>query len=348
MMYRTDLTRDERRARWDAHVTRFGVGPAVEHHPVYGDITPWTVHECHPDPARRMTYYTGVGHPHHLGHSPAPLFISASTLARYASRGEDFAIRAGVPWAGDSGAYAALMLNQGRTTNPWWHDPDEYGGMWVRLMQDVGWPPDFVPVQDYPCEAGVLAHTGATIEQHQDWTTESYLYLAEQFPMVPWLAVLQGWKPADYVRHFRKYQVAGVDLTGRKVGVGSVCRRGSQRGIAAVVNTLAPLGMRMHAFGLSINGLRSVAHLLDSSDSQAWSTTARTEHIRLPGCTHMSRPDPETGARQPTDCRNCFRYAMRYREEVMAAIRECDHRRQAAEAANGVDMLTLLDPAHAA
>jgi hypothetical protein len=72
---------------------------------------------------------------------------------------------------------------------------------------------------------------------------------------------------------------------------------------------------------VSVNALRLAGHLLDSSDSQAWSATARAEQIRLPGCTHMSRPHPATGVRAPTDCRNCFRYALAYREEVMDAVR---------------------------
>jgi hypothetical protein len=333
---------DERRAHWDAHVARFGLGPDREHHPRFGELTPTTVSEFHPDPARRMTFYTGVGHPHHLNDSPAPLFVSASTLARYRSHGDKWPVRASCTWAGDSGAYAALLLNKGATTNPWWDHPDEYGAMWVRFIEEIGWPPDFVPCQDYPCEADVLARTGMTVDEHQDLTTESYLYLAEEFPMVPWLPVLQGWRPADYVRHLRKYETAGVELKPGPVGVGSVCRRGSQRQIATVFNTLAPFGLRLHAFGLSINGLGLVAHLLDSSDSQAWSKTARDDHLMLPGCAHLSRPDPATGVRKPTDCRNCFLFAMRYREKALDAIRECDQRRQAAARIYGDDLLALL------
>jgi len=40
-----------------------------------------------------MVFYTGVGHPHHLTDSPVTLFISATTLARYHRRGEDFPVR---------------------------------------------------------------------------------------------------------------------------------------------------------------------------------------------------------------------------------------------------------------
>jgi hypothetical protein len=313
-------TVDERRARWEEHVARYGLGPdrwATQ----WGPVTPYTRSEFHPDPARRWTFYLGVGHPHHLRHSPVPLFLSATTLARYRSRSEDFPVRMNSPWAGDSGAYAALMLTTRPDEHPWWMHPDEYGGMWVRFMEDVG-PPDFVAVQDVPCEPGARRRTGLSVREHQEATLRSYLYLAEQFPMVPWLATLQGWHPWEYLEHAAMYERAGVTLAGRKVGVGSLCRRGSQRDIAAVLAALAPLGMLIHGFGVSVNALRLIGHLVDSSDSQAWSATARAEHIRLPGCTHMSRPDRVTGVRTPTDCRNCFRYALAYREEVMDAVRQ--------------------------
>lgn len=327
----------ERRARWDAHVARYGLGPDWVN-TEWGPVTPWIRSEFHPDPARRMTFYLGVGHPHHLNHTPAPLFIAATTLARYTSRGEDFPVqRRSAPWAGDSGAYAALILRASPQGHPWFAHPDEYGSMWVRFLDDVG-APDFVGIQDWPCEAQCLRRTGGTVREHQDATLHSYLYLAEEFPMVPWLPTLQGWHPWEYLEHFEAYRRAGVDLTGARVGIGSVCRRGSQRDVARVLGTLAPLGMRMHAFGVSINALRLAGHLLDSSDSQAWSATARTERIRLPQCTHLSRPDPVTGVRTPTDCRNCFRYALRYREEVMDALRDNAAR------ADGAGHGQLFDP----
>lgn len=278
-------------------------------------FTPWTRTADGSDPAREMTFYLGVGHPTHLVGSPVPLFLSAPTLARYRTTGDRMPLQMGSPWAGDSGAYAALMLNKNSNEHPWsWH-PDEYGGMWVRLIDDIG-PCDFVAIQDWPCEPSVRERTKATVREHQEDTLRSYLYLAEEFYMVPWLPVLQGWHPWEYVEHFEMYAKAGVDLTGRRVGIGSVCRRGSQNGIAQVLQTLAPFGMRMHGFGVSINGLRLAGHLLASSDSQAWSATARRENIRLDGCTHTGRDG------RPNDCRNCFRYALHYRERVMDALRE--------------------------
>ncbi len=344
-------SREQRRARWQAHVARHGLGPDRESTP-FGEITPWRTAEFHPDAARRTTFYTGVGHPHHLNESPIPLFLSAPTLARYASRGEDFPARfGGVPWAGDSGAYAALMLRANPAGHPWFAHPDEYGSMWARLISDIGETsgygtgPDFVGIQDWPCEEQCLRRSSSTVREHQEATLRNYLYLAEEFPFVPWLRTLQGWHPAEYVEHYRMYLAAGVEMTGQRVGIGSVCRRGSQDGVAAVLRTLAPLGMRMHGFGVSINALRIAGHLLASSDSQAWSATARHEHIRLPGCTHMSRPDPVTGARVPTDCRNCFRFAVRYREEVMDALRQSAAH---AEAAGRGQLFDLDPPLHAA
>lgn len=309
-----------------------------------------------PDPALRMRFYTGVGHPNHLADSPVPLFLSIPTLTRYktvyAGQGEDWPVQSfGARWAGDSGAYAALMLNKNRDGHPWSWDADSYGSTWVGLIEAISHEapqylgPDFVAVQDWPCEAPVRARTGCTVREHQEMTLESYRYLAREFYFVPWLPTLQGWHPWEYVEHFEMYRRAGIDLRGERVGIGSVCRRGAPRSVARVLGTLAPYGMRMHGFGVSIDALRLAGHLLASSDSQAWSFTARTEGIRLDGCEHLSRPDAETGERTPTDCRNCFRYALAYREEALDALRWCDANRDAAgqDGAEQLDIFDMLD-----
>jgi hypothetical protein len=53
-------------------------------------------------------------------------------------------------------------------------------------------------------------------------------------------------------------------------------------------------------------GLERVAYLLRSSDSLAWSFTARRAPA-LPGCTHKS-------------CTNCLRYALRWRAQVIRSM----------------------------
>lgn len=301
----------------------------------WGELTPWTVSEFHPDPARRMLFYTGIGRPSWANQTPVPVFLSATTLHDFAAERRRFDDDApeypiGWPsagWAGDSGAFTALTSDN--PEHPWRLWPDLYGSMWVRLIDHIG-PADFVAIQDWPCEPGVRLRTGKTVRDHQELTLESYLYLVDEFPMVPWLPILQGWQVGEYLEHHDMYSRAGVDLAGVRVGIGSVCRRGSQNDIAAVLRALAPLKMRMHGFGVSINGLRLAGHLLASSDSQAWSLTARNQNILLPGCEHLSRPDAD-GNQRPTDCRNCFRYALHYREEVMDALRANARRRESGE-----------------
>jgi hypothetical protein len=260
-------------------------------------------------------FYLGTGMPNWLGEVRAPLFISATRLARYKGRDEDWPVTAaGYPWAGDSGAYSALVLTSDTDEHPWWAHPDVYGGAWVRFQMDSGRPPDFVGIQDWPCEDQCLRRTRATVREHQEATLHNYLYLEENFPMVPWLRTLQGGRPWEYLEHYQMYLDAGVEMAGERVGVGSICRRGSQHEVAAVVRALSGFGMRLHGFGASINALRLIGHLLSSSDSQAWSSTARLEKLRLPGCTHLGRDG------QPNNCANCPRYALAYRQEALAAV----------------------------
>ncbi|MFD6356624.1 deazapurine DNA modification protein DpdA family protein [Nocardia tengchongensis] len=293
----------------------------------WGPVTPWTRDPR--DPARRTMFYLGTSNPFWLNISPVPLFINASRFARYRSHGDQWPARMQVPWAGDSGAYTALQPGADRATNPWWRDPDEFGGMWTRFIECTG-PPDFVGIQDFPCEPVCLRTTGGSVREHQEATLESYLYLTEQFPHVPWLATLQGWRPRDYLDHHAMYEDAGVEMAGRRVGIGSICRKGSQYDVAAILESLAPLGMLMHGFGTSANALALSGDRLYTADSHAWAVTARKERLLLPACTHRPRRTRD-GRREPPDCRNCFRFALHYREKIATALRRCATRSRTAD-----------------
>lgn len=48
----------------------------------------------------------------------------------------------------------------------------------------------------------------------------------------------------------------------------------------------------------------------------------RAERSRRPAFHSPAPFDKATGERTPSDCRNCFTYAVRYREEVMQALRD--------------------------
>lgn len=127
--------------------------------------------------------------------------------------------------------------------------------------------------QDWMCEPFILNKTGLTIGEHQDKTIQSYLWLKERSPVYI-LPVLQGFDPADYVRHLHSY--ATFLEPGAWVGVGSVCKRNSNPD--AIEDVLLAIkavrsDLKLHGFGLKITALErpTIRALLHSSDSMAWS-----------------------------------------------------------------------------
>jgi hypothetical protein len=293
---------------------------------------------------RPFTYYLG-GRPSWLG-DPAfadvPLMVAAPTLDRY--RGSGWSKKAGVEpdvpdtarrwgrWFGDSGAYIALTgsgTNRGEA-HPWHFDEEEFAGFWTRVIDDFG-RPDFVSPQDMPCEPAALARTGLTVRDHIELTVDNFVRLREIAPWVPWVPVLQGWEPEDYLYAVECYERAGVDLAAEPlVGVGSICRRGSVPGIVRVLETLAGRGYRLHGFGVKTEALPLIGHLLASADSYAWSDTARHGRTLLEGCRHVTRQcatshGPDCGEHL-TDCRNCGRWAREWRRRVLARLpRQATH-----------------------
>lgn len=271
-------------------------------------ITPWTQSQRLRDPARRLMFYLGSHRAWWLTHSPVPLCVSAHTLAAYVPDGRGMP-SARIPFTIDSGAYTEI-----RDHGTWRWDEDTYGGMIYRFMADCGYRPSWVAPLDWPCEPNVVARSGASVLEHQEWTLESYLYLTREFPHAPWMPVLQGWHPRDYEFHDAMYRKAGIDLADQPlVGLGSVCRRGSIRPIGAIAEHFARRSYNLHGFGLKTTALRAFAPYFRSADSLAWSQAARVTELRLPGCLH-------TGV-----CNNCPRWALKWREGVISAIRASEN-----------------------
>lgn len=186
----------------------------------------------------------------------------------------------------DSGAFTELH-NHGRYRMSAEHYAGLIFSLWQRgVVRILG-----VVAQDYMCEPFILAKTGMTVLEHQRLTIERYdAFLAEllrlfgvgraeqlPFRVIP---VLQGWAPADYVRHILMY---GARLARRMwVGVGSVCKR---QGVVSVIETILSAikavrpDLRLHGFGVKIIALLShlVRRLLFTADSMAWSYAARRE-----------------------------------------------------------------------
>lgn len=167
--------------------------------------------------------------------------------------------------------------------------------------------PDFAAIRDWMCEPHMLARTGRSIADHQALTIESYANLRAIAPHIPWLPVVQGWHVDDYRSHVAQYAAAGFDLRAcNRVGVGSVCRRQGTFEGASIVRAVADLGIRVHAFGVKVDGLRLFGDRIASADSMAWSFIARRRRIQMPGCTHRT-------------CANCVRWALEWHRSRITA-----------------------------
>jgi hypothetical protein len=182
----------------------------------------------------------------------------------------------------DSGAFTELLLH-----GAYRHGVDEYAAELYRLHTEGVVQIAAAVAQDYMCEPFMLAKTGLTIDDHQRLTIERYDALQAElnrlfdgqcpFPVMP---VLQGFAPADYVRHLHMY---GDRLVlGMWVGVGSVCKRnGDPESIVAVLSAIHSVrpDLRLHGFGVKTTSLEhpGVREFLATADSMAWSFAARKQ-----------------------------------------------------------------------
>ena len=92
------------------------------------------------------------------------------------------------------------------------------------------------------------------------------------------------------------------------MGVGSVCRRNKTKEIWQIAENLSDL--KLHGFGVKTAGIDVAAKYFTSTDSMAWSFTAR----RAPPI-----PGHET---RHKNCANCMEYALGWREKLLAKLKE--------------------------
>lgn len=243
-----------------------------------------------------MLFYLGTHQPGWLARADVPLFVSARRLRRLAR-----VPVAACDWALDSGGFTELRLHGG-----WQTSPQAYADE-ARRWRDAAGRLAWAAIQDWMCEPFMVERTGLTVAEHQARTIASWHDLRRVAPDVPWVPVLQGWHPDDYLAHVEAYRAAGTDLAALPVvGLGSVCRRQGMAEAEAVVRQLAGLGIRLHAFGFKTQGLRRCGDALASSDSLAWSYAARRDPP-LAGCRHAN-------------CANCMRYALAWRRRVIRIV----------------------------
>lgn len=244
-------------------------------------------------------FYLGTNNPAFLGRTDVPLFISRRSL----SKRKKMPVAKG-KWALDSGGFTELKDNGGWTINE-----RKYVDEVRRFRDEIG-NMVFAAPQDWMCEPSIVAKTRLTVRQHQIRTTDNWFTLRSLAPELPIIPVIQGWTFDDYLWHADLYRTANVDLSAIPVvGLGSVCRRQNTFMVEDLIREFFDAGIRLHAFGFKILGLKDSARYLHSSDSMAWSITARKQWIKLPDCRHMSRT-----------CGDCLVWALQWRDKVLESI----------------------------
>ncbi len=246
-----------------------------------------------------MKFYLGLQDPGWASKAGVPGFVSASRL-----RGRKRLKAATAPWALDSAGFTEIDKNGRYLT-----EPAAYAAE-ARLWATTMGMPDFAAIQDWTCYPESLAKTGLTVEANQEATVASYLELKRLDPGLPWMPVLQGWTWADFMRHAEMHEQAGVRLAEQPVvGFGSVGMRQDAPVVMEAARDLHRMGIRLHAFGVKGKGIARCASWIASADSMAWSAEARWGNIRLEGCQHAK-------------CANCLKWALKWREGVLASIEE--------------------------
>jgi len=121
------------------------------------------------------------------------------------------------------------------------------------------------------------------IHEHQRRTVANFVELRRLAPDLPIFPVLQGQTLAQYIRHSAMFTAAGVSFVDEPlIGLGSVCRRQGTEDTARIVRALAAHGMRLHGFGVGVQGLSRYGDRVASVDSNAWSYDGRRAVGRCP------------------------------------------------------------------
>ncbi|MFF3558946.1 hypothetical protein ACFYXS_02740 [Streptomyces sp. NPDC002574] len=237
-------------------------------------------------------FFLGTHIPSWLATTEVPLFVSHRRLTKRRTLP-----RARTDWALDSGGFTELSMYGGWTT-----EPADYIRAVRRYRDEIGNLAWAAP-QDWMVEPFMLRRTGLTVADHQRRTVENFERLRDMAPDLPIVPVIQGWTLSDYRLCVDEYVARGVDLLAEPtVGIGSVCRRQGTREIGAVVETLAADGIRLHGFGVKLQGLRAYRQHLTSADSMAWSYSGRHK----PGCGPSHKSES-----------NCLKYALTWREKAL-------------------------------
>jgi len=238
----------------------------------------------------------------HIEKTDVPLFISFRQLRK--RKKKKFNQRGSI--CVDSGGFSELSL-----FGKWTIKPKEYIHELKRL-EDLNLNFQWVAQQDMMCEDIMLKKTGLSIEEHQNKTVSNFQTLRSiehDFQVIP---VLQGQTIEDYISHYEQFESKGFDLRKEKVvGIGSVCRRNSNEEITQIIKQLHSKGLKLHGFGVKSSGLKRFGKYLKSSDSLAWSASAR-----------YLKPCLKCNKRTVKNCANCLQFALGWRNKILSSLKK--------------------------
>jgi hypothetical protein len=145
--------------------------------------------------------------------------------------------------------------------------------------------PETFVLRDYPVEDEILEASGRTVRESQQRTTADHfdlLNLADDRDInAEPMAVVQGRRVEDYLRHIEELDAAGVLDSVDCVGIGSVCGRTNTAEIARIIHEVGDAlpDKSLHGFGVKTTVLESpqVVDTLDSADSLSYSYNQRMD-----------------------------------------------------------------------
>jgi len=128
--------------------------------------------------------------------------------------------------------FRSVMLDSGAFGSAFWDGGYTYGTEdYLTVVQRV--KPEWWVTMDYPCEPNVLQDIPT--RQRIDRTIENTATLSAA-PLSGFLPVIQGWQIEDYLYCVERMEQA--DLIREVMGIGSICRRGKQEPIVAIIRQL--------------------------------------------------------------------------------------------------------------
>lgn len=138
--------------------------------------------------------------------------------------------------------------------------------------------PDYVAVMDYPCEPEVSRKKYKTNIERIHQTLDNALKLVDLAPELPWVMVVQGYTPAEYL--WCLDLIKERELVTKTMAIGSLCVRkkiGEAWKVIKLVKAELPGWVRLHGFGVDLRFLRNrnIFHALYSTDTAAWKMNNR-------------------------------------------------------------------------